>query len=508
MKCKAVLMNPPTVEPTSEILLNLAYLSSTLKQAGHKVLVLDATAPHNPLSENEIKRRILQFKPHFIGVTLTINYIPQTYDYLKRLKQMKIPIVAGGPHTNCLPEEVLQHGVDIVAIGEGEDTILELAEYFIGKKEIKDIAGICFRNKDGTFHYTAKRPLIENLDRITFPDYDSFPIAYYTGSSNPESNPIFWSVFSSRGCPYNCIFCSSHNVFGRTYRARSPQNVFNEIEFLAEKYGARKFAFQDDEAFINKERVIEFCNLVKNSRFPLKFSARLRIDNCDEEMFLAMKSIGFKRLSSGIESFNDETLRKINKKYNVATIFEGFKILKKVSFAAIGFNNIVGFPWEKPEHIQSCINEISKIPEGLIYFSFTCTPIPYPGTKLYEQYHEQYGFTNWWLDPKRNSPHSSKIDAFFILFLPEQIPLYTEDIFWKYSPEMKQAINDFCWKSSSMYLKRCLRTHEYIFIYGFSKLSHMLWKRLPRLEKILFYPLVHLAKWFRLDRKTMYIHRY
>ena len=140
MKCKVVLMNPPTAEPTTEILLNLAYLSSTLKQAGHKVLILDATAPHNPLSENEIKQQILQFKPHFIGVTLTINYIPHTYDYLERLKQLNIPLVAGGPHANCLPEEVLQHSVDIVAIGEGEDTILELAEYFIGKKELKDIA--------------------------------------------------------------------------------------------------------------------------------------------------------------------------------------------------------------------------------------------------------------------------------------------------------------------------------------------------------------------------------
>ena len=507
MKCKVVLMNPPTAEPTTEILLNLAYLSSTLKQAGHKVLILDATAPHNPLSENEIKQQILQFKPHFIGVTLTINYIPHTYDYLERLKQLNIPLVAGGPHANCLPEEVLQHSVDIVAIGEGEDTILELAEYFIGKKELKDIAGIYYRGSDGTFHYTAKRSLIENLDRIPFPDYDSFLIENYTGSSDPESNPIFWSVFSSRGCPYNCIFCSSHNVFGRTYRSRSPQNVFNEIEFLAEKYGAKKFAFQDDEAFIDQKRIIEFCDLVKNSRFPLKFSARLRIDTCNEEMLTAMKSVGFRRLSSGIESFNDETLKKINKKYDVTTIFKGFEILKKISFTAIGFNNIIGFPWETPEHLRNSIREISKIPQDLIYFSFTCTPVPYPGTKLYELYHVQYGFTNWWLDKKRNSPRSNPVNTFFMLFLPDQLPLYNEDIFWNYSPQMKKAILHFCWKTSSMYLQRCLRLHEYLFIFYFSKISYMLWKISPRLEKLFLYPALRLAKQLKLERKTAYVLR-
>ena len=131
MKCKAVLLNPPTAAPSSEILLNLAYLSSVLKKAGHNVIVIDATAPHNKLNEEEINKKIKDYKPHFIGITLTIVYIPQTYDYLKRLKELNIPIIAGGPHANCLPEEVLAHDVDIVSIGEGEDTIVELAEYFL-----------------------------------------------------------------------------------------------------------------------------------------------------------------------------------------------------------------------------------------------------------------------------------------------------------------------------------------------------------------------------------------
>ncbi|MBM3702562.1 MAG: B12-binding domain-containing radical SAM protein [Actinobacteria bacterium] len=504
--CKVILLNPPTAVPSSEILLNLVYLSSTLKKAGHDFLVLDATAPFHLLNEEELEQQILQFSPHFIGVTITITYIPQTYEYLKCLKKLKIPIVAGSPHANCCPEEVLQHSVDIVAIGEGEDTILDLAKYFLGRKKIEDIAGICFIKKDDSVCYTSKRPLIKNLDTIPFPDYDAFPIVYYTGSHNPFSNPIFWSVFSSRGCHYNCIFCSSHNVFGRTYRARSPQNVFQEIEFLAEKYGARIFAFQDDEAFINKDRIIEFCGLVKKSQFALKFSAQLRIDSLDEQMLSEMLSACFCRLAFGIESFNDETLQKINKIYTVSDIHEGFKILEKIHFPAIYFNNIIGFPWETPEHFKKNIQEMSIIPKSLIFFSSTATPIPYPGTKLYDQYHKQYGFTEWWLDLKRNSPSPSKINAFFMLFLSDQLCLYIDDVFWDYSPQMKRAITDFCWKNSSIYLRRLFPFSEYLLIFIFSKISHRIWKFSPQLEKILLYPVAWVAKRLKLDKKTSFIY--
>jgi len=502
-------MNPPTTAASDEILLNLAYLSSTLKKAGHELLVLDATAPYNQISEEEIKRLILEFKPNFIGVTLTITFIPQTYEFLKRLSELKIPLVAGGPHANCLPEEVIQHGVDIVAIGEGEDTILELAEYFLGKKKLKDIDGICFKDKKGNIHYTPARSLIKNIDQIPFPDYDSFPITNYTGSSDPDSNPIFWSMFSSRGCPYNCIFCSSHNVFGRTYRSRSPQNVFEEIKYLSESFGAKSFAFQDDEAFIDKKRVIELCNMVKKNLPPLKFSGRLRIDNLDSEMLNAMSSAGFTRLAFGIESFNDESLLKMNKKYDVAEISKGFKILEKSDFKVVYFNNLIGFPWETPEHLKKSLIEISEIPKSLVFFNSSSTLIPFPGTELYQKYHKQYGFTNWWLDPKINSPkkNSSAKDAFFMLFMFDQIPLWSSDTFWDHSLEMKKAIHDFCWDVASMSLKRCVSTSGYYFAYRFSKMSYWLWKKSAKLEKVFFYPFVKLAKWIKIDQKVRFINR-
>ncbi len=505
-KCRVVLLNPPTAAESSEILLNLAYLSATLKKVGHEVLVIDPNAPYNRLSESEIEKKILEFKPHFIGVTLTITYIVQTYEYFKRLRRLSIPIVAGGPHANCLPEEVLNHGADIVAIGEGEETVLEIAEYFLGRKKLPDVKGVCFRKKDGSAHYTPMRQLIQNLDIISFADFSAFPSPYYTGADDPNASKIFWAIFSSRGCPFNCIFCSSHNVFGRTFRARSADNVFQEVEELAEKYGARYFAFQDDEAFIKKERIIVFCDLVRKSKYELKFSARLRIDSLDVEMLTHMRNAGFSRLAFGLESFNDESLVKMNKMYKYKDVVSGFEKLEKAGYKYIHFNNLIGFPWETPDHLQVCIERITKIPKSIIYFGAVNTLIPFPKTKLYADYHAQYGFTEWWLDPKRNSKgKSSASDAFFMMFLSMYGPLYYNDIFWKHSKEMKKAINNFCWKVSAIQLRRCLGFWEFQVVYNLSKMSHFVWKRSPTVEKILFYVPKKIVKFLKIDKKASFI---
>jgi len=499
-------MNPPTAAPSTEILLNLAYLSSTLKNAGHEVLIIDGTAPFKKMTEEEINKKILDFKPHFIGVTLTITFIPFVYDYLKRLSKLKIPIVAGGPHANCLPEEVLSHNIDIVAVGEGEETILELAEYFLKKKELKEIDGIVFKNEKGVTHFTKPRKLITDLDRISFPDFESFPIEHYSGSPDPNSNPVFWSVFSSRGCPYNCIFCSSHNVFGRTYRARSPENVFKEIEQLAEKFGAEAFAFQDDEAFINKKRIIEFCNLVKKSKYPLRFSARLRIDSLDEEMLRTMKESGFKRLAFGIESFNDETLEKINKKYNVKKVHEGLDLLRKVDFSPIHFNDMIGFPWETPEHLQMNLKEIKKIGKKIKIFSASNTPVPYPGTELYAKYHKEYGFTDWWLDPEKNTSVPDII-TFFTIFMSTKRPLYWEDTFWNYSPEFKKAMGDFSFELAKINFRQYYSFPTNHIIYHLCRISYLIWKKSPKLEKILFKLISKIVMNLGIDKKTKFVYQ-
>ncbi len=491
-KCKTILLNPPTAAVATEPLLNLAYIAAVLRNNGHEALILDATAPYKPLSQNEIEGTIREYKPDFIGVTLTIMYLPQTYAYLRNIRKMGIPLVIGGPHANALPEEAIEHShADIIAIGEGEETILDIANYFNANQKLEQIKGICYKN-EGKVCFTEKRELIKNIDTIPFPDFADFPIKNYTGSDDPESNPIFWSIFSSRGCPYNCTFCSSHNVFGRTVRMRSAKNVFDEMKLLHDKFGAKKITFQDDEILCSKKRFIELCNLIIDSHLDIKMTIRTRIDSIEKEVLELGRRAGLSRISFGIESWNDETLKKVNKKYTVAKIHEKFKIISDSAFPYISFNNIIGFPWENDKHFKMNIEEISKLPQNINFFTTVATPLPYPKTALYDEYHEEYGFTNWWLEPENKAgkpqEQSKKTSPAFLLFMTVFFPLYSRAIFkfWNYDEKICSDIDTFCWSLFKIFINRHYSKINSFIIYISCKLSYFLWKRNPALERLVF----------------------
>lgn len=504
-KARVLLLNPPTAAVSTEILLSLAYLAASLRKAGHEVKIVDATAPRWPVSSEEIKKVVSAFQPHFIGVTLTIDYIPQTYLYLKDLHKMGVPIVAGGPHANCLPEEVLANGSDIVVIGEGEITVLELAEYFIGARALNSIDGLCYKCENEKCFYTSPRKLVKNLDDIPFPDFGDFPIKNYTGSDDVNSNPVFWSIFTSRGCPFDCIFCSSHNVFGRNTRLRSAHNVFEEIKSLVKKFGVEKIAFQDDEILCSKKIFMELCDLISDSGLKIKLSLRTRIDSIDKEIILKAKKAGLGRISFGIESWNDDTLTKINKKYNVKKIHEKLSAIEEAAFPYISFNNICGFPWETKDHLKKNLIEISKIGKSIEYFNTVVTPVPYPKTKLYEMYHEQYGFTEWWLDPARNSPVlTDRIKPFFMHFASQILTLYNTDTFWGYSRKMQRQIEHFSWEVFRLFLSRHLKFYDSALVLFLCKVSHLIWSISPALERLIFKHILSNPKILKLKDKTSF----
>lgn len=485
-KARVLLLNPPTAPASTEVLLNLAYLAASLRAAGHEARIIDATAPYRPWDAGTIAEAVTEFKPHFIGVTLTISFIPQTYGYLKELRKMNVPIVAGGPHANALPEEVLGRGVDIVAIGEGEETILDLARYFLGKTDLENIKGICFKDKNGAALYTPPRMLIKDLDSIPFPDFGDFPIKNYTGSSDVNSNPIFWSVFSSRGCPFDCVFCSSHNVFGRTIRLRSARNVFEEMKSLHHRFGVDKITFQDDEILCSKARFMELADLINDSGLKFKISIRTRVDSIDNDILKSALRAGITRISFGLESWDDDTLKKINKKYTTRIIRENFKLLEDTEFPHISFNNIVGWPWETEKHFRQNVAEIKNIPASIKFYTWIGTPIPYPKTRLYEMYHKEYGFTDWWLDPDKHKPPAVSHNPFFLNFAGRLHALYIEDRFWKYAPASRKRVIDFSWKVFSIFIRRHYRFQAAAAIIILCRFSYFLWRLDPGFEGALF----------------------
>jgi len=509
-KLRVILLNPPTAAPSSEPLLNLGYLAAVLRGRGHDVRIVDGTAPHTCKSQEEIRRIIIDYRPDFIGITLTITYVPASYDFIKGLRDLHIPIVLGGPHPNACPQEALDNGGDIVCIGEGEETIVELAEYFQGQCELKTVNGICFKDEQGRVIFTKTRQFIQDLDILPAPDFKDFPIRDYSGSDDPMSNPIFWSVFSSRGCPFDCIFCSSHNVFGRTIRLRSAQNVFNDIKCLVDKYNIRSVAFQDDEILCKKDRFFTFCELMAASGLKLKMSIRTRIDSVDPEVLKQAKRAGITRLSFGIESWDDETLLKINKKYDVKTIHKHFKYLSDAQPVYISFNNIIGFPWETKRHYRNIVRELRKIPKNIKFFTTTATPIPFPKTKLYDNYHKEYGFTEWWLDPAKHATvtYVHNTPPFFIGFAGMFGTLYVKDLYWNYSRKCRADIDWFSWTVFGLFLRWHLNIFEYLIVMPLCRISHWLWRKDKDLEYKIFAPLTKLPFFNVLKGRVSFTNKY
>lgn len=488
MNNRVYILHPPTHASAAIFPLGLAMLSSVLRKSGYEVRTVDAAAPFEKITSDGIINDIKEYDPLFIAVSLTLDLISEKYKLINKIKKLSYPVVAGGPHVNYLPNEVLNYSdVDIIGIGEGEDIIVDISEYFQGKKDLNSISGIAYR-KNGENIFTKKRVLISDLDRLPYPDYDDFPIRNYTGSDDPGSNRVFWRIMASRGCPFRCYFCTSNQVFGSKYRLCSAQRMFDEMKYLHEKYGAPAIALEDNEPLIDKDRISDLCDLLINSDINLRISCRSRIDSADTKLLKKMKEAGFNRISYGIESGDNETLNRIRKKYKYQDIIKGFKMISESGFPVINFNNILGFTWETKEHIENTIKMNMQVPKNIEYFATVTTPIPYPGSDLYEDNYEKYGFKDWWLDPSKHEELTAIIEdrPFYMNFMAGLLSHDMKINFWNYSKEMQKVIFRAKIKIQLLYLRNKVPAYLLWVIYVLSRISAHLDSRNPKLERRIF----------------------
>jgi len=439
---KILLINPPTIPTSPTMPLNLAYLAAALENKGHKVRCIDYLAPYNLEDAFETVKK---FRPHIVGFTLRIDCIIEKYDFIKKMRQKyhKALYVAGGSHASCEPEEVLRHsGADLVIIGEGEETIVEIADKIDSDNFSKsEISGCAYIDEKNNFQFSAMRKPVADLDTLPLPAYHLFPLENYTKTKNPNFNRLFWSMFTSRGCPRNCIFCVSRNVFDRRYRARSAQNVFSEINLLYEKYGVRHIAIQDDEPLIDKARIYDLCSkLIEYGKKDLTLSARCRITSIDRDILNIMAKAGFNFIAFGIESGDDETLKKIKKFYTFSQIEKGFAEIEASDLRNINIGILAGFPWENKNNFRNNIRLLRAVPKAVNFNFAVATLIPYPKTELYEMYYQKFGFKDWWL---RGSPLKGYEtgETFFGKYAPSLDILKAHNKnFWRFSLRQKLAL--------------------------------------------------------------------
>lgn len=326
----------------------------------------------------EIKSTISEYKPTVVGISANSQNFMSVCKVARFVKESnrQIIVIVGGPHPSLVGSEVLScQDIDVCVRGEGEKTLVELLNAIEATKKFDDIPGIVYR-KDGQIVENPQRDFMKDLDSLSFPhenvpqvlkDYDKYPIS------------AFGNIFASRGCPFNCVFCGSRYIWSREVRFRSPENVIREIKNLQEM-GLKTIRFDDDIFGIKKEYTKELCEgLIKHCP-GLKWSCEMHVKLVDEQTISLMKEAGCYSIEIGIESGNNEVLRKTRKNITIEGALSACKIIKKKGIKLKPFF-IVGFPEETEDTLNDTVAAIKKIKCDHLYYSiFT----PYPGTEAFE----------------------------------------------------------------------------------------------------------------------------
>jgi radical SAM superfamily enzyme YgiQ (UPF0313 family) len=438
----------------------LIYLGAYLRQNNFVCKLIDANALG--LSMDETVDQILALAPKYVGITSPTMLISTAGKLACKIKESDpdIKTIVGGPHITAVPEKTmtLYPNIDIGVLGEGEITIIELLEALENRASLNSVNGIVYR-KDGSLITTATRPFIKDIDTLPFPAWDMLPdlLRYYQQSAARIDRLPNMSLVSSRGCPFQCIFCA-RNVFGNVTRTHSADYIIKMIKHLIRKYKIKSISFEDENFVIYKKRLIEFCNRIIDEKIDITWDCASNVNAINPEVLSLMKKAGCWQINYGIESGSQRILDFIKKGTKLENIEQALRMTRNAGIITKGYF-IIGHPTETRQSIQETIDFIKRIPLDVFQMSFM---IPIPGTELYE-IAAQYGqFHNDW----------DNMNIWTPLFIPTGLTKNELEV------ESKRAYREFYfrWRPIFTYLRRTLRGSAFIKFFkdGFKILKFIL----------------------------------
>lgn len=379
---KVLLINPLMSGEARFFPLGLGYIAQVLLESGHDVTVLDIDA--YKWNQDEVQARIAASDFDIAGITALITQYPYVKWLTKAIKGLNpsARIVVGGGLASSIPQMLLSRtDADIAVIGEGEVTSRELIKSIEANQGLGKVRGIWFK-ENNRIYQTAPRDFIVNLDEIPLPARSLFPMERYLSSSVLSLRTAFNSsarttnLITSRGCPYGCVYCY-HGVFGRKFRARSPDNIIGEIKELHKEYRVNSIYFNDDTFVIDRERVISLCDKLIGEDLGISWACNGRANLMDAELLKKMKGAGCKVLSYGIESGNQKILDALNRKTTVSQGKRAIELTWKAGIIPRAYL-MIGMFGETRETIQDTVNFCRelKVGQGLGYVTL------FPGTPL------------------------------------------------------------------------------------------------------------------------------
>jgi len=363
--------------------LGLMYLAAYARERGHRdVAILDNRL--EGWSPERLLRWTLDQRPRVVGMTGLTMEASVLYAFSRALRERAPEVfqVAGGVHATHFTESTLRDSrVDAAVLGEGEETFAALLDRLRDGQEWTDLPGIaCLR--EGGVATNDPRPPLEDLDAMPFPAWDLIPVRRYFGKPMGDllfSRPELMSLYTTRSCPFECIYC--HNMFGRGFRPRSAENVFEEIRTLYERYGIREFHIQDDIFNLKEDRALAICERVARSgmRCVFAFPNGLRADIMTDQLLAAFKRAGVRRVAYSIESASPRIQKLIRKRLDLDKASRVAERSAKMGFLTKGFF-MLGFPTETREEMEATIRFARDSAFHIVNFSRV---LPNRGTELY-----------------------------------------------------------------------------------------------------------------------------
>lgn len=383
---EAALISPPSRSVSTRPPLSLMYLATYNEQHGIPTDVIDVKAAHYDKEKvlNETIRRLKHSGAGTIGMNCYTPEVPEVISLASRIKQelgKDIKIAVGGVHATLLPEDLLVGtDIDYAVMREGEITFANA----IKAKDFRKVKGIAYA-KGKNIVRTKPEDLLD-LNTLPILDYSKIDMEFYLKPNLYLIRGIPLSgffIFTSRGCPYSCRFCSNRAMFGGLVRYRNPMHVVDEIQLLKEKYKIDSFFVFDDTFTVKKEHVNSICNELIERKLGLMWGCQTRVNLINRDMVSIMKKAGCIQLEFGVESGSDRMLKLIRKGITTEQVKEAFKISKEAGMKRFA-NFMINLPGETKEDLQQTIALAHEIKAEVTIFNVTT---PYPGSDLFSEVH-------------------------------------------------------------------------------------------------------------------------
>jgi len=375
---------PPLLPPNQAPPLGLAYIASFLRQAGHDVAILDMR--HGGHSREQLMDEVAAFEPGVVGMGLYTVTVPVAEEVSQLIKAWRpsTQIVVGGPHPAGAPEECARNPhFDFAAVGEGEVMMRELVETLESGGDLRGVAGLWFTevadDPSSELVTNAPRGWIGELDSLPYPARDLLPpLDSYAMTMFQYREWPATTIYTSRGCPYSCIFCERREILGNKFRVHSASYVVDEMEMLQREYGIKEIFFYDDTFTLDARRVEQICDEIVRRGLVMSWNISTHVNTVTQELLRKMALAGCWQIAYGIETGDPIVMKDIMKGTTVDTVRERVQWTVDAGIEAKGLF-MIGHPTDTPETIARTVEFARSLPIASANFKITT---PFVGTPL------------------------------------------------------------------------------------------------------------------------------